>query len=86
MRDLKAWEVLGEALKRECPITSQKYPRIIERFQYLWDDREICITCFDNLLIKDSIERQGFPPEVVAELLRLRKIYEEESRKQPKSG
>jgi hypothetical protein len=84
MVNMNEWLTTGEMLKREAPITAERYPRILERIQYLWSEPQDCRLCFRNLLMKDSLERQGFPVEVVGELMHLNKRYER-SHPQPES-
>jgi hypothetical protein len=76
MVNIDEWHATGEMLKREAPLTTRQYPRIIERLQYLWSEQEDCRRCFQNMLMKDTLERQGFPVEVMGELMRLNKLYE----------
>ena len=64
----------------------QQFPHILERIIHLWDSQE-----FDthlNKLMLDNREqrRQGFPPEVASELLRLSILHSEQYVKaEPKS-
>ena len=76
MMKMDEWLATGEMLKREAPSMALKYPHILERLQYLWSEPEDCRMCFKKILMMDSIERQGFPVEVMEELMRLHNIYE----------
>ena len=56
-------------------VTADKYPRIIERIGILWGtvgmDRY-----FREILFDDRGDREGFPPEVMAELFALSNYHE----------
>jgi hypothetical protein len=46
----------------------EKYPRIIQQLTLLWGHPEL-ETFFEKLWIDDRGNRQGFPPEVMSELM-----------------
>jgi hypothetical protein len=50
----------------------ERYPRIANRLALVWPDAELTSRYFDSLIIDRRGGRQGFPPEVMAELIRLR--------------
>lgn len=56
----------------------QKFPHILDRLVIMWDSPE-----FDSYLNKFMLDtrehaRQGFPPEVASEILRLSKFHSEQ--------
>lgn len=56
----------------------QKFPHILDRLIIMWDSPE-----FDTYLNKFMLDtrahaRQGFPPEVASEILRLSKLHSEQ--------
>lgn len=56
----------------------QKFPHILDRLIIMWDSPE-----FDSYLNKFMLDtrahaRQGFPPEVASEILRLSKLHSEQ--------
>ncbi|WP_148716591.1 ankyrin repeat domain-containing protein [Chitinolyticbacter meiyuanensis] len=51
-------------------LLAERYPRIVERIVELWGSPALS-AYFEELLIMDRPERQGFPPEVGAELMSL---------------
>ena len=50
------------------------YPRVANRLAFAWQDPKAVQDVFDDLLIDRRGGRQGFPPLVAAELLRLRAL------------
>jgi hypothetical protein len=50
----------------------RKYPRIANRLALCWDDPALLDRVFDDLLVDRRGGRRGFPPDVQADLLRLR--------------
>jgi hypothetical protein len=50
----------------------RKYPRIANRLALCWDDAALLDRVFDDLLVDRRGGRRGFPPDVQADLLRLR--------------
>ncbi|XZG71145.1 ankyrin repeat domain-containing protein [Chitinibacteraceae bacterium HSL-7] len=56
-------------------LTVERYPRIIERVVELWGSDALA-AYFDDLLIMDRPDRQGFPPEVGLELMELALAHE----------
>ncbi|WP_255991182.1 ankyrin repeat domain-containing protein [Chitinolyticbacter albus] len=63
---------LGE---RYPVILAARYPRIVEHILELWGSPKLS-AYFEELLIMDRPERQGFPPEVGAELMSLAFAYD----------
>ena len=49
-----------------------RYPRIVNRLALCWTDPALTDHLFDELMVDRRGKRRGFPPEVAAELLRLR--------------
>lgn len=54
----------------------QTYPRLANRIANAWRDRERSLMILDDLLTDRRGGRQGLPPFVVAELLRLRALLD----------
>jgi hypothetical protein len=54
-----------------------KYPRIANLIAVLWQDRNSLLRYMDDLLVDKRGHRQGFPLEVLRELLALRAYYDE---------
>lgn len=54
--------------------TVLRYPRIVNRLARCWNDEELLELLFDELLIDHRGARQGFPPQVHAEILRLCRV------------
>jgi len=55
----------------------QQYPNVLERIMIMWDSAD-----FDSYLNKFMLDhrehpRQGFPPEVASEILRLSMLHSE---------
>ena len=61
----------------------QHYPRILDKIAPLWGEPELD-TYFESLLIDQRGNRQGFPREVMTEILRLNLLHKE--REQRKVG
>jgi len=73
----ETWALLAE-LPIDAKITqlAVKYPRVANRIAENWSRPDITKPYLANLLIDDRGGREGFPPDVVAELLRLSHYYE----------
>jgi hypothetical protein len=56
-----------------------KFPRIANRIAADWSRPEVLKPYLRSLLIDERDGRQGFPPEIVTELLRLSRYYEPHS-------
>jgi hypothetical protein len=54
--------------------TVLRFPRIVNRLARCWHDEELLELLFDELLIDHRGARQGFPPEVHAEILALCRV------------
>lgn len=54
-----------------------KYPRIANLIAVLWQDRNSLLRYMDDLLVDKRGHRQGFPLDVLRELLALRAYYDE---------
>jgi len=55
--------------------TAEKYPRIIERISILWGTIGMS-RYFNEILFDERGDREGFPPEVMAELFALSNYHE----------
>ena len=69
-----------DSLPASCrPIEMMKtYPRIANRIALAWREPQTAQEFIDDLLIDRRGERQGFPPFVLLELMRLRSILDGE--------
>jgi hypothetical protein len=54
----------------------QQYPRILDKIGQLWGEPELD-TFFESLFIDQRGNKQGFPKEVVIEILRLSLLHKE---------
>lgn len=52
-----------------------QYPRVANRIALCWSDPLLTEQVFDGLLISQRGKRNGFPPAVAAEMLRLRAFH-----------
>jgi ankyrin repeat protein len=52
------------------------YPRIVDKIVELWRDPENLEAYFQELMIPDRHERQGFPPQIASELFTFSNAYE----------
>lgn len=73
----ETWALLAE-LPIDAKITqlAVKYPRVANRLAENWSRPDITKPYLASLLIDDRGGREGFPADVVAELLRLSHYYE----------
>lgn len=55
----------------------QLYPRVANRLALCWPDWALTERLFEDLMIDKREGRQGFPREVAAELMRLRRFSAE---------
>lgn len=72
------FECLGEQYPSHL---EEKFDRILTRIEFLWDTPEIH-DYFSDLLIDKRGGRQGFPPQVLADIIRLREFRELETFRQ----
>lgn len=73
---------LFECLGDKYPIhLEEKFDRILTRIEFLWDTPEIH-DYFSDLLIDKRGGRQGFPPQVLADIITLREFRELETFRQ----
>ena len=56
---------------------ARQFARIANELCATWDDPAECRAYLDTLLIDNRGSRQGFPPAIVGELLRLRETHAE---------
>jgi uncharacterized protein len=54
----------------------QQYPRILDKIGQLWGESELD-TYFEILLIDQRGNREGFPKDVMTEILRLNLLHKE---------
>jgi hypothetical protein len=52
-----------------------RYPRVANRIALCWSDPMLTEQVFDALLLSQRGKRRGFPPNVAAEMLRLRAFH-----------
>jgi ankyrin repeat protein len=72
--DQRLIRILGGTTKHYPYALENKYPRILERIMLLWDDDDID-PYFTELMINDRADRDGFPPDVAANILRLSLLH-----------
>lgn len=56
--------------------TAARYPRIVNSLAGLWQSPPRCRAYFDQLMIDERGDRQGFPTEVASELAALKDYYD----------
>lgn len=55
---------------------AEKFPRIVNRIVELWNNQNAMEEYFQGLMISDRPDRQGFPPDVAAEIFTLSFAYD----------
>jgi len=73
--NVEAWEAAGKMLRDAAPVTTSKYPRVIERLQWLWESPTECKQYLQHTLLNEAEGHQGFPVEVMDEIMRIEKYY-----------
>ncbi|MDD4927845.1 MAG: ankyrin repeat domain-containing protein [Gallionella sp.] len=66
--------ILGGATERYPHALESNFPRILNNIMSLWDD-EGMDDYFMSLMVSDRPHRNGFPPEVAAEILHLSLVH-----------
>lgn len=70
----RAWiESLPEPARPHTLTT--RYARIANVFATLWDSPVECRRYFDDLLVDRRPGRKGFPPDVLADIFKLRRLH-----------
>ena len=65
--------LLGTQAQKLYPMQlANRHPRIIERIVGLWNRGPELEAYFDDLLIDQRGNREGFPPEIIMEILALK--------------
>jgi hypothetical protein len=54
---------------------SARFPRVLNRIADVWNKPEQAERCFDELVLHSRGVRQGFPQEVIGEIVSLRHFY-----------
>ncbi|TCJ15704.1 hypothetical protein EZJ19_06445 [Parasulfuritortus cantonensis] len=67
---------LTALLERAAPHTAARFPHVIRRLAGTWADPEACRAFFHSLLVDVSPGQQGFPLDVMLELMHLSEHYE----------
>lgn len=69
-RSAVSWlhELPPEVRPRACV---SRFPRILNRLARYWDSRGMLEQIFSDLLVDKRVGRQGFPPEILAEIRNL---------------
>ena len=62
-------------LERRPNLLLERYPHVANRLALCWADKALTNRLFEDLLVDKRGGRKGFPPQVSAELLRLRAAY-----------
>lgn len=55
---------------------AEQFPQIVQRIVAIWSSPEVARPYFQNLLMSDRDNRQGFPLKVYSELLELSLLYD----------
>jgi hypothetical protein len=56
----------------------QRFPQVLEKIIIMWDSKEFDTYLNKFMLDKREHARQGFPPEVASEILRLSMLHSEQ--------
>jgi len=72
--DQKLVKILGGNTEHYPHLLEKKYPRIFSTLMLLWDAPEID-EYFTKLMVNERIDREGFPPEVAAEIMYMSLIH-----------
>lgn len=72
--DQRLIRILGGTTEHYPYALESKFPRILENIMSLWDSDEID-QCFMDLMVSSRGERQGFPPDVAAEIMHLSLVH-----------
>jgi hypothetical protein len=70
----KMLDYLGEHADKYPKFLEQKYPHVFAKLVELWDTPDMP-SYFDELIMSNRPNRQGFPAEAVTEIWALSKIY-----------
>lgn len=73
--NVEAWEAVGKMLREAMPLTASQYPRVVERLQWLWDSPPECKQYLQHTLLNETDGHQGFPVQVMDEIMRVEKLY-----------
>lgn len=72
--DAKLLQIIGNR-PQNYPHTLEKlYPRVLNKIVELWDHSDID-AYFNDLLVSDRPDRQGFPPEVASDIMFLSQLH-----------
>jgi hypothetical protein len=55
----------------------RRFPRVANSLATAWSDRDAFRNCLYDLLVDKRGNREGFPPDVLVELLALRKYFDD---------
>lgn len=72
--DQRLIRILGGTTEHYPYALEKKFPRILTNIMALWDSDEIN-QCFTDLMVSDRGERQGFPPDVAADIMHLSLVH-----------
>lgn len=66
-----------DGLRRLLGCTAHRFPHVVNRLAAAWFMPDEVVASLDSMLFSERLGRQGFPAEVVGELLQVRAHYEE---------
>lgn len=72
--DQRLIRILGGTTEHYPYALESKFPRILENIMSLWDSDEMD-RCFMDLMVSDRGARQGFPPDVAADIMHLSLVH-----------
>ncbi|MDD2722161.1 MAG: ankyrin repeat domain-containing protein [Gallionella sp.] len=72
--DKRLIRILGGTTQHYPYALESKFPRILDHIMSLWDSDEID-ECFMELMVSNRSGRQGFPPDVAAEIMHLSLVH-----------
>ncbi len=72
--DQKLLKILGGSTENYPYILESKYPRVFATLMLMWDTPQ-GETYLNSLMVNERIDREGFPPDVAAEILRLGLVH-----------
>jgi ankyrin repeat protein len=81
--DQKLLSILGGSTEHYPYALERGYPRIFATLTLLWDTPEI-EPYFMKLMVNERVDREGFPPDVAAEIVHLSLIHAGQHRKDNK--
>ncbi|MFZ5503150.1 MAG: ankyrin repeat domain-containing protein [Pseudomonadota bacterium] len=82
--DPKLLRILNNRQQNYPNALAQQFPRILSKLVAMWESPEID-NYFSDLLIADRHDRQGFPPDVVSDIIYLSMVHHKQRGEEPKA-